>query len=180
MNDFLRFVRFFSGGSSSMLLVITLDTSLPFGRPLSVRFAHQRLCSQKLRISCCFKATLRHSPIASLCLPLALQAIPLLHQLLPCETMDPNPTWDHGIGAGWDRYIRCSLENSWDSLEILVKKKPWLSFQESSPTDRGASLLNLTIDRHISRKALQQANNRHLQLLQQTFICLDQDHFPKW
>lgn len=51
--------------------------------------------------------------------------------------------------------------------------------QESSPTDRVESLLNLTIDRHISRKALQQANNRHLQLLQQTFICLDQDHFPK-
>lgn len=116
---FCDYCDFFVG----TIIHITLDTSLPFGRPLSVRFAHQRLCSQKLRISCCFKATLRHSPIASLCLPLALQAIPLLHQLLPWETMDPNPTWDHGISAGWDRYIRCSLENSWDSLEIFCQKK---------------------------------------------------------
>lgn len=62
------------------------------------------------------------------------------------------------------------------SGNFLSKKKPWLSFQESSPTDRVASLLNLTIDRHISRKAFAASKQRHLQLLQQTFICLDQDH----
>ena len=65
---FCDYCDFFVG----TIIHITLDTSLPFGRPLSVRFAHQRLCSQKLRISCCFKATLRHSdtppllPFASL------------------------------------------------------------------------------------------------------------------
>lgn len=142
MNDFLWLLRFFCWDHHPYYTRhLTSFWQAAFGALCAPCFAPKN--------SAFLAVSRRHSdaptlPIASLCLPLALQAIPLLHQLLQWKRWIPTRHETMAsvrVGIG-------TYDVWWKTIGILwtfLSKKPWLRFQESSPTVLVASLLNLTI-----------------------------------